>query len=254
MTPHPDFLRLPIAHRGLHDRARGVIENSESAVRAAIAAGYGIEIDIQPSAEGVPMVFHDARLSRLTGAEGNITDLSAGELGRIALTGGTDRIPTLAHILDVVGGRVPLLVEIKDQDGTLGPDVGALEQAVAGVLAGYGGPVAVMSFNPHSVAAFGKAAPGIARGIVTESFDEAEYDTVPEARRLELSAIADFDRVGASFVSCNWRDLDRTPIHGLRARQVPILCWTIRSAAEEAEARRLADNITFEGYAAALAH
>jgi len=246
------LVKLPVAHRGLHDRACGVVENSEGAVRAAIAGGYAIEIDIQPSADGVPMVFHDEDLGRLTDATGRTDARTAAELSALRLKDSDEGIPTLARILEVVAGRVPLLIEIKDQDGRLGEAVGPLEHAVAAALEGYAGDVAVMSFNPHSIAAFGKAAPGIARGLVTEAFDEAEYDMVPEGRRLELSAIADFDRVGASFVSCNWHDLDRGPIHALKAREVPVLCWTIRSAADEAKARHIADNVTFEGYRAAL--
>lgn len=250
-SPEPplpaDFLRLPLAHRGLHDRKAGRIENSRAAVRAAVAAGYGIEIDIQPSRDHVPMVFHDYELGRLTAAQGRITDHRAAALAEIPLASG-EGIPTLAEILGIVGGAVPLLIEIKDQDGALGRDVGRLERAVADALAGYDGPVAVMSFNPHSVAAMRDAAPGIARGLVTEAFASRHWQAVPAARRAALAGIAGFETSGAAFISCGHRDLDRPPVHALKARGVPVLCWTIRSAAEEAAARKIADNITFEGY------
>lgn len=247
MTLAPGFLDRPIAHRGLHDPGAGRIENSRAAMRAAVAAGYGIELDLQLSADGVAMVFHDTALGRLTGAEGPVRARRAAELGAIRLTGGDEGIPTLAEVLENVGGRVPLLVEIKDQDGALGPDVGPLEAATAQALAGYDGPVAVMSFNPHSMAAMARLAPGIARGLTTCAFDAAHWSRVPDARRQTLAEIADLERVGASFVSHHWPDLGRARVRRVAAA-LPVLAWTIRSAAEEAEARALAVNVTFEGY------
>ena len=128
------FLERPIAHRALHGPGRP--ENSRAAIRAAVAAGYGIEIDVQPSADGVAMVFHDADLDRLTGTAGPIRGRTAADLARLPLHGGDEGIPTLAEVLALVAGRVPLLVEIKDQDGALGPGVGALEAATAAACAG----------------------------------------------------------------------------------------------------------------------
>jgi glycerophosphoryl diester phosphodiesterase len=133
----PRFLRLPLAHRGLHDRSRGVIENSRSAVIAAIDAGYGIEIDIQAAADGEAMVFHDEALPRLTEAPGLVADHTAAVLSGFRLRGSDETIPTLPEILALVGGRAPLLIEVKDQTGVLGPDVGPLEARVAACLAGY---------------------------------------------------------------------------------------------------------------------
>ena len=248
------FLGPPIAHRALHDRAAGRPENSVAAVRAAVAAGYGIEIDIQPSADGVPMVFHDYDLQRLTGRSGQVSDLTAADLARTPLLGGDDGVPTLAEVLKIVAGRAALLVEIKDQDGAMGANVGPLERAVAGVLAGYAGPVAVMSFNPHSVAAMARAAPDLPRGLTTCGWDAAEAaeDGVSPEDCARLRAIPDYDRVGASFISHHHLDLGRPRVADLKAEGAAVLCWTIRSPAEEAAARRVAGNVTFEGYAAAL--
>lgn len=247
---HPDFLRLPLAHRAYHDAAAGRPENSLEAVRAAVAAGYGIEMDIQPSADGVPMVFHDYDLQRLTGKPGKITDLTSDALSRMSLSGGREGVPTLAQVLREVGGRVPLLIEIKDQSGASGPEVGALERAVARVLEGYIGPVAVMSFNPHSVAAFHAAAPGVAVGLTTAAYAPDDYPELLGAVCDHLRDIRDYDRVGASFISHEAEDLARPRVADLKARGAAILCWTVRSPEAEAEARKIADNITFEGYAA----
>ncbi len=248
----PAFLRLPIAHRALHDRAAGRPENSRAAIRAAVAAGYGIEIDIQPSAEGVPMVFHDYDLKRLTGVSGRIRGLSAAELGATRLLDAEDGIPTLAEVLQIVGGRVPLLIELKDQDGGMGPTVGPMERAVAAELAGYDGPLAVMSFNPHAIAAFRAAAPGIAVGLTTSAYAPADWTLLPAATCAHLREIPDFEALGASFISHEASDLGRTRVGALKAAGAAILCWTIRSPEAEAAARHVAQNVTFEGYAALI--
>lgn len=246
------FLAAPIAHRALHDKSAGRVENARASVRAAVAAGYGIEIDVQLSADGVAMVFHDYTLDRLTAASGAVNTRTAAELAAIALTGGGEGIPTLVDVLADVAGKVPLLIEIKDQSRAMGPVDGRLERAVAADLADYQGPVAVMSFNPHSVAAMAEAAPGIPRGLTTYAFNDEEAAPLPEARRAHLAAIADFDAVGASFISHDAHDLATPRVAELKARGVPVLCWTVKSREAETKAREVADNITFEGYAAAM--
>lgn len=246
------FLHAPIAHRALHDRAAGRVENARAALRAAVAAGYGIEIDVQGSADGVAMVFHDDTLDRLTGETGPVRARDAAALRAILLTDADESIPMLAEVLDIVAGQVPLLVEIKDQSGALGPVDGALERAVAADLAGYEGPVAVMSFNPASMAVMAKVAPALPRGLTTCAFDDEEAANLPEARRVALAGIDDFDRVGACFISHHALDLNNPRVAELKARGVPVLCWTIRSPEAETQAREIADNVTFEGYAAAI--
>lgn len=247
---HPDFLRLPVAHRALHDRAAGRPENSRAAIRAAVQAGYAIEIDLQPSAEGVPMVFHDYDLKRLTGQPGPIRARSAAELGALRLLDAEDGIPTLAEVLALVAGRVPLLIEIKDQDGAMGPGTGGFEARVAEVLAGYTGPLAVMSFNPHAVTAFAAAAPGVAVGLTTSAYDPEGWAPLPAAVCERLREIPDYASSGASFISHEHADLARPRVAELKAQGAAILCWTIRSPEAEAAARHYAQNITFEGYAA----
>ncbi len=246
------FLRAPLAHRGLHDRGRGVIENSRAAALAAIAAGYGIECDVQRAACGEAMVFHDDTLSRLTGRGGRVSDHSADQLRRFGLTGGGETIPTLAEFLALVAGRAPLLIEIKDQDGALGARVGPLEARVAELLAGYDGPAALMSFNPHSVAALAVAAPGRPRGLTSAAFTDEEWP-LASATRARLAALADFEPTGSAFVSHDRADLANPAVAALKGRGVPILTWTIRTPAQEAAARAVADNITFEGYVPAIA-
>ncbi|AKS44714.1 Glycerophosphoryl diester phosphodiesterase [Octadecabacter temperatus] len=248
MTLPVSFLAQPLAHRALHDDK--VAENSMAAIRAAVAAGYGIEIDIHPSKDGVPMVFHDYDLGRLTHETGPVAMRTAAELGGIRLSGGGGCIPTLAQVLKAVAKRVPLLIEIKDQDGALGPNVGELEEAVCEELKGYAGDVALMSFNPHSVAACQSFAPDLPRGITTCPYPAKDWPIVPETVRSTLREIPDFDRVGACFISHQQDDLTSPSVAALKARGIPVLCWTVRSPEVEARARQIADNITFEGYRA----
>lgn len=248
----PDvFLGAPIAHRALHDLTQGRPENSRAAIRAAIAAGYGIEIDVQLSADDQAMVFHDYDLARLADAKGMVRDTAAAVLAGTRLRGGSDGIPTLGEVLELVAGRVPLLIEIKDQDGAMGPDVGSLERAVAEALRGYQGPHAVMSFNPHSVMAMARLLPEVPRGLVTGSYDPESWG-LPADLCESLRQIPDYEAADCSFISHEFKDLDRARVAELKAQGANVLCWTIKSPEDEALARNVAQNITFERYMAAL--
>ena len=250
MTPAlpADFLGRPLTHRGLHDRSRGVIENSAGAVAASVAAGYGVEVDVQLTSDGAAMVFHDERLDRLTGESGPIRGWAARDLVNVTLTGSSETVPTLPEVLEIVGGKVPLLIELKDQSGGTGVAPDELERAVAKALEGYDGLVAVMSFNPYMVANMAKRAPHVPRGIVTDGYNETEWPDLSPDTLQALREIGAFDEVGASFISHNWQDLGAPRVADLKQRGVPILCWTVKSAEQEVQARRIADNITFEGY------
>lgn len=249
-TPRlPDSLkRLPIAHRALHDITQGRPENSRAAIRAAMAAGYGIELDLQLSQDGQAMVFHDDTLERLTPHDGPVSARTAGALTGLRLRGGDEGIPTLREILGLVGGAVPLLIELKDQTGAMSPTDGRLEQAVARDLAAYGGDVALMSFNPHCMARMAQLLPQVPRGLTTSAFQIAAWKPLSADTCKSLRKIADFAQVGASFISHEWRYLDMPRVGELAAQGADILCWTVKSPRAEAMARALACNVTFEGY------
>ncbi len=243
-----DFLRLPVAHRALHDRAQGRVENSPAAIRAAVAAGYAIEIDLQLSSDGQAMVFHDEELDRLTHDTGLVNARTADALGQIALKDSTDTIPTLPQVLALIAGRVPLLIELKDQTLTMGDSDGRLEAVTAAALAGYDGPVAVMSFNPSMMAQMAQLAPNVPRGLTTSSYEAEDWHPLDAATCDRLRDIPDYDAVGASFISHQGNDLTRPRVADLKAKGAAILCWTIRTPEQEALVRQIAHNITFEGY------
>jgi len=248
MSLHPDFLTKPIAHRALHDIKKGRPENSRAAIQAAIDTGYGIEIDLQLSRDGQAMVFHDETLDRLTLETGPLNQRSAAELAHIPLRGGAETIPSLPEILTLIAGRTPLLIEIKDQQGELGPTDGKLEAATAAALASYKGPVALMSFNPNSVIVMARHCPHIPRGLTTSSYDPADWSPIPAATCDRLREIPDYTHSGACFISHEASDLARPRVTDLRRDGAVILCWTITSPSAEAAAREFAQNITFERY------
>jgi len=194
------------------------------------------------------MVFHDYDLGRLTFDTGPVRQRDAADLARIPLKGGAEGMPDLPEILSLVAGRVPLLVELKDQHGQMGETCGTLERATAQAIAGYDGPLAVMSFNPQMVLLMAALAPDIPRGIVTCGYAPEDWPTLRAETRDRLRAVPDYGPSGAAFVSHHVRDLDNARLAELRRDGAAILCWTVRSAEVEARARTMADNITFEGY------
>ncbi len=253
MSLAPAFFDRPIAHRGLHDARFGPPENSTEAGLLALEKGFGIEIDVQLSADGQAVVFHDDTLDRMTSETGPVRGRTAAELTRIPLKcgdGAACRIPALADFLARIGGRTPVLIELKDQSGDLGPTDGALEVAVARILDKAVDPSAhaVMSFNPTMVAKMAELSPDVARGLVTDPFIPEVWPDVPETRRQRYRAIEDFRGTGACFISHNLLDLGSKAVAEVKAAGAKVLCWTVRSPAAAAKALRIADNITFEGF------
>ncbi len=225
------------AHRGLH--LPGVPENSLTAFRDAIAAGMGIECDVQRSSDGQAVVFHDFELDRLTAESGPINQRSADELGRIELSGSGDRIATLKRMLDEVAGRVPVLIEIKSKRGSF-KHTGALCQAVRRVLEGYSGPHAIMSFDPRAVRWFANRSPLTVRGLVVT---EENAKTLPGMIRRRLFLW----RARPDFLAYDIRDLPSRFAAGQRRRGLPVLSWTVRSAEHLERAANHADAPIAEG-------
>jgi glycerophosphoryl diester phosphodiesterase len=234
----------PITHRGLHDRASGVIENSASAFAAAIAAGYAIECDLQLSADNQPMVFHDERLERLTGAAGFVRERTAHDLQTLPLTGGSDRMQTLPELLDQVQGRVPLVIEMKSHfDG----DVTLAERAAA-LVAEYDGPAALMSYDPDLVSHLARAWPEIPRGIVADRMTHSEWAALPLPRRLAMRNFTHLPETRPHFLSYEAAGLPAAIARAFRQAGRPVICWTIRSEQQAMRATRYCDQITFEGF------
>jgi glycerophosphoryl diester phosphodiesterase len=245
MAAPPWLTARPIAHRGYHDAAAGRIENTLAAAEAALAKNFAIECDLQPTADGRVVVFHDDTLDRLTAATGPVRARTVAELGAVRFRDGATTIPTLDDLLDLVGGRVPLVVELKSRwDGDR-----TLEKAVAPILAACSGPAAAMSFDPASIAAMRHLAPALPRGLVADRFDAgADWGHLSPARRFALRHLLAAATVRPHFVSCAIKALPASAPLILRRLGMPLIAWTIRTPAEREKARRYCDQITFEGF------
>jgi len=238
------LIARPIAHRGLHDINAGIIENTMTAFAAAIAVNYAIECDLQLTADGEAMVFHDQTLDRLTAATGPVVRRTAGELKEIILQHSADTIPTLTELLHHVKGRVPLLLELKSRwNGST-----ALVHRALEVLKNYRGPFCLMSFDPDLVEAVRRHSPAIARGIVADRVAHPSWRRLPLPHRLELRHFLHLERSLPHFVAFDAGGLPWPPVQKLRQAGLPVVSWTVRSGAEASAVRRYCDQITFEGF------
>ena len=240
------WLKRPIAHRGLHDASRGVIENTASAFQAALDAGYAIEADVQASGDGEAMLFHDSTLDRLTLETGPVRSRSAEELKDVVFRDTGDRMQSFSELLEQVAGRTPLVIEVKSDWTTYGP----LEQRLAAVLTPYQGPVAVMSFDPRTVATFGRAAPQVPRGLVAERFaNRNAWPSLGACQRLAMRHLLSAFIATPQFIAYDIRALPAiAPLAARTLLRWPLLTWTVRTEAERRTARRWADAMIFEGF------
>jgi glycerophosphoryl diester phosphodiesterase len=247
MSRAPDWLTArPVAHRGLHDRERGIIENMPGAVSAAIAGNFAIEVDLQPSADGEAMVHHDDVLDRLTQGSGALRQHSAAALQQVAFKDTTERMMTLGGLCELVGGRVPLVIEVKSQ---FNGDEAIIER-IAIVLQDYTGPVALMSFDPDKVSAIRQRLPHLSRGIVAErSYDGAYWAKLTPQQRHSMTALRHAPRTRPDFVAYNVNDLPApAPWIARNLFGLPLLTWTVRTGEQRTRATAHADQMIFEGF------
>ena len=235
------FKTVYYAHRGLHNGERA--ENSISAFKAAVDAGYGIELDVRLSKDGKLVVFHDDTLDRVCGREGRVIDFTAEELDGFKLSGTDDGIPLFSDVLEVVGGKVPLLVEIKENAGD-----STVSHATCEILKGYKGEFIIESFNPMSLRVVKNEYPEIPRGILSHRYSEYEKSRKPLFFLLQSLLLNFLCR--PAFIAYDHRHADAFGLRFVRAFfKVPTITWTVRSAEEEVIARKNGfDGIIFENY------
>ncbi len=233
----------PVAHRGLWT-PDGAPENSLGAFQAACQAGYGVELDVQLSADGEAVVFHDDHLKRMTGAEGKIGDYSAADLAQMRLAGTDEYVPTLLETLAVIGRRAMVHVELKTPYGEVGP----LEQRVHEVLMDHVGPTCVIGFNPYSHAWFADRFPGVLRGL-----DSYDYKRAPQLADVQRQAFARLEHVAIArphFLAMHIDMLPDERVAKYRAEGMPVVGWTVRDPAQWDAVKDHCDNLIFEGFAA----
>lgn len=244
------LMERPIAHRGLHQRSRGLIENTESAARAAIAAGFGIECDLQLSADGEAMVFHDFTLERLTASTGRVDALPARALSQTGFRDTSDRMLSLAAFLDLVGGQVPLVCEIKSRfDGDI-----RLARRAAEIASGAAGPLALKSFDPDVIAWLRAEADALGvshlpLGVAAMArYERPDWPVLDAERKRNLSEFLHWDRSRPDFLSYNVDDLPHAVPYLCRtALGTPVMAWTVRNPLQATTGRRWADQLIFEG-------
>ena len=243
----PDWLiARPIAHRGLHDPSAGVFENTITAAERAVSGGFPIECDVQDTADGDAVVFHDLTLGRLTVETGAVRERSSRELSQVAIGGTDDRIPTLVAFLERIAGRVPLILEIKSRfDGDL-----TLTRRTLEILALYNGPFAIKSFDPVIIAALRSVAPSIPRGIVAASdYSHPVWAKLTREQKHEFANLLHFGTTQPDFLSWRVADLPcAAPFLCRQLRRMPVMAWTVRGQDDRARAEAHADQIVFEGF------
>lgn len=236
-----------MAHRGLHDAANGVIENTGPAFDAALRLGVGIECDLRPAAGGWPIVFHDETLDRLVDGAGPVATLLPEQLARLRYKGQDTPILSFSDFLDLVGGRVPLLVEIKSEWAP--PDVDFLG-LIASFAKTYRGPLALMSFDPGVMTAIAELAPKIPRGIVSGIYSAtgAWDGQLTQARKDRLSHLLESGPAKPDFFAYSVKNLP-TPVtrYVREVQNIPLFTWTVRSLEDWATAKDHADAAIFEG-------
>ena len=243
----PDWLTArPVAHRGLHDISRGIVENMPAAAEAAIAGHFAIECDIQLTADGEAMVHHDDELGRLTEGSGALLAKTAAELKAIHFKNTAERMMTLSDLCNLVAGRVPLVIEVKSHfNGDR-----KLVKRMADVLSTYRGPAVGMSFDPDQVVALRELIPSRPHGIVAEhDYTEQDWPEASAAQRHEMTHLRHFFRTHPDFVAYWVNELPSVaPWLARNLLRCPLLTWTVRTPEQRARAARHADQMIFEGF------
>jgi glycerophosphoryl diester phosphodiesterase len=243
----PEWLTArPIAHRGLHDRARGIIENMPAAAQAAVSGNFSIECDIQLTADGEAMVHHDDALGRLTEGTGALLGMTSGQLRAVKFRDTSERMMSLGDLCGLVAGRVPLVIEVKSHfDGDR-----KLVTRMSDVLASYSGPVAGMSFDPDQMLALREKMPALPRGIIAQrTYDEADWPEATLAQRQSMLHLRLAFRTQPHFVAYRVDDLPApAPWIARNVFGLPLLTWTVRTPEQRETATRYADQMIFEGF------
>jgi glycerophosphoryl diester phosphodiesterase len=236
----------PVAHRGLHDISRGIVENMPGAANAAIAGNFAIECDIQLTSDGEAMVHHDDDLGRLNEGSGALLSKTAAELRAVHFKNTDERMMTLPDLCSLVAGRVPLVIEVKSHfDGDR-----KLVARMAEVLSSYAGPAVGMSFDPDQVVALRELLPSRPRGIVAErDYTADDWPEASPAQRQEMTHLRHFFRTRPDFVAYWVNELPAAaPWLARNLFDCPLLTWTVRSPDQRVRAARHADQMIFEGF------
>lgn len=247
MSQLQDIFARPIAHRGYHDSTAARLENTPSAVSAAMDKNFGIEVDVQETADGEALVFHDYSLDRLVQASGRVIDYSSPELTRLSMLSGGDKLWMLDDLFAQVDGAVPLVIEIKShmKAGSQNPFV----RRIVDQVAAYKGPACIKSFDPDMLDVALAHNPSVLRGIVSDAMRRQDHGNLSHSNRFGLRHILHFPRTRPHFISYGMKDLPQIgPSLLSRWFKLPIMAWTVKSKEDRERAAQFADQIVFEGF------
>ena len=226
-----------VAHRGLHDSTKGVPENSLAAFRLAVERGHAIELDLRITADRQVVVFHDSTLERMTGVPGQVDRWTLADLKKLRLLGTEEGIPTLDEMLELVNGQVPLLIEIKRDEGQ---ELGRLEPILVKRLAQYDGMVIIESFDPEVLVWLRRNAPQFIRGQLG-SISKSEPKITRYSKYLLFNPLTQPD-----FIAFHVRSIDYKLRMNCKKRNIPLIGWTVRTQEDLKRARQLCDGIIYE--------
>lgn len=248
MSMLQEIFAAPIAHRGFHNAAADIIENTPSAVSAAIEKGFAIEVDVQETADCQALVFHDYKLDRLVQGTGRVIDRTAVELTGLSMQKGGDKLWLLKDLLDLTAGRAPLVIEIKSRRAR-DAQVDFVKSVLA-TLEGYKGPFCLKTFDPDILSLVKIHGPKVLRGIVSYGFtDEEAMTSYTRMDRFILRHLLHAPRTAPDFISYGAKDLPAlAPSLLKKLRGTPIMTWTVRTAHDREIAARFADQMVFEGF------
>ena len=244
----PNLPRRPIdhltgvdyAHRGLWNAIYP--ENSMPAFYNAVRNGYGIELDVHLTKDGQLVVFHDDNLMRMCGVDRNIHDCTLSELSQMRLMGTDCTIPTFSQVLSVVGGRVPLIVEIKT-----GPNVPELCEKANALLRAYRGSYCMESFDPKAVQWWREHAPGTIRGLLAHGTRGLDKQTLTPQMYFMETLMHNFI-ARADFIAYGYKTEPNLPMKVMRLLRPTFVAWTVRSQEDMDHLRGQYDLQIFEGF------
>lgn len=228
-----------IAHRGLFNNDKGVIENTIQAFEKAIEYKYIIELDVHSISDNIIVVFHDDNLKRLTGIDKKIKECTYNELRKIRLNNTDSYIPTLEEVLQLVDGKVPILIELK-----YNKFVGVLEKELMKILSKYTGEYAIQSFNPLSIIWFRIKHPHILRGQIVSDF---KYQKINPVKSYLLTKMCFNIFSQPNYISFNIHDVELDKIESFK-KKYTVLGWTVKTQEEYMQLREHYDNLICEQF------
>ena len=229
------LVSMPIAHRGLHNNDT-IPENSLKAFQKCIDKNIPIELDVRVTKDQQIVVFHDDKLSRMTEIDGYVNNIDYADLLSARLLKTNEKIPLFSEVLELVNGKVPILIEVKNINGV------NYEKELWEILKNYKGEYAIQSFSPFILEWFKLNAPQVKRGQLSSFFKKER--SISWVARYLLKRLKFNKRSEPNFISYNLDDMPNKFVR--KCKDIPVLVWTVKNEEDRAKAIKVADNYIFQ--------